>query len=183
MNRNKYKYVVLCVKRVLGKSSCVSKISHSWSKKLKTRRITVFLFRCTFELTALLLRNFQIQLHCCTLLNAPCLWSLSSRAFASMCKRREPKLMSLSHLTSKVAEALGVCVCVVLCVCVCVCVVCVGMYVRVGVGVRVCCTCTSWYLSLAWLLQWLKPWECVCVLCVCVCMRACVTVFMYEWGM
>jgi len=63
MSRDKYVYVVVWVKYVLAKSSCVSKIPHGHVKNKKTPRITVSVFLRTCELTALLLSSFHLGIH------------------------------------------------------------------------------------------------------------------------
>jgi len=67
VNRDKYAYVVLWVKKVLVKNSFVCKIPQWKSQKQENLRKPVSMFRCTFELTALLSKKIHPRLHCYTL--------------------------------------------------------------------------------------------------------------------
>ena len=60
----KYAYMGLWVKFALGKSYYVSKLQPVHTTN---QIITVSMFLCTLQLTALLLKNFRHLLHCYTL--------------------------------------------------------------------------------------------------------------------
>jgi len=106
MNRGKYAHMGLLVKCASGKSSCVSKILPVVPKR---QRITVSVFLCTLQLTALLLKRFCLRFHCYTLTVVNIYTCTCVNIYIYIC----------------VCVCVSVCLCLCLCLClwcVCVCV-------------------------------------------------------------